>query len=149
MRVLVRGDPPELEQAYLAPAFSNETTANAVYLRYDRNMDTPVAPPPSAFSVTVDGDPVAVTGTNFIGNVLKLTMERAVGHRVREVTVNYTRPARNPVQTIAGGLAAELTGHPVENRIPSSGPGNGGASGMELFFATMTVGRDGGNARAG
>ena len=95
------------------------------YLRPD-GPDHSLAPPASAFAVRVDGFPVAVTQTRINGEFLQLRLDATVGHRVRQVTVSYTPPSTNPVQSIQGGLAAALTDIPVDINIRPSGPGTGG-----------------------
>ena len=148
LRVLRRDVPPTLVSAVVAPRGASPT-ADTVYLRYDRALrpdgpdpGNPLAPPPAAFSVAVDGSPVTVTSAQINGNTVALRLAEAFGHRVRRVTVSYAPPSVNPVQTTRAGLARALTDHPVEIRIPPSGPGTGGADGTLLLDGLMTVGYD-------
>ena len=146
---LVIGDvPPTLVSAVVAPRGASPT-ADTVYLRYDRALrpdgpdpGNPLAPPAEAFSVAVDGTPVTVTSAQINGNTVALRLAESFGHRVRRATVSYTPPSVNPVQTTRAGLARALTDHPLEIRIPPSGPGTGGATGKELLDAVMTLGYD-------
>ena len=128
----------------------NDVVLNYLALRPDGpDPGNPLAPPASAFSVAVDGSPVTVTSAQINGNTVALRLAEAFGHRVRRATVSYAPPSVNPVQTTRGGLARALTDHPLEIRIPPSGPGTGGADGKELLDAVMTLGYDALNKRAG
>ena len=156
LRVLRRGPPPRLVRATVAPRGANGTV-DTVYLQYDRGLrpdgpddrGNPWGPPASAFSVTVNGSPVAVTGTDIVAEYVDLRLARALGPGERQVAVSYTPPATNPVQTSIGGLALALTDLPVEITIPLFRPGTGGRSGRELLRASMTVGYDSGERWAG
>lgn len=126
-------------------AWRNDT----VYLEFDRGLQpdgpdpgNPLAPSPSAFSVTVDQLPATVTRTQINGQWVQLILEDTEMHHRSEVTVSYTPPSTNPVQGATGGLAAGFAADEVavENLIAPSGPGTGGLQGREVFYALMRVG---------
>ena len=151
LRVLRRGPPPRLVRATVSPrSVTDGRIVDSVYLQYDRALrpegpgdrGDPLAPPPGAFAVTVNGSPVAVTDTAINGEYLTLRLARALGPGERQVAVSYTPPATNPVQTSIGGLALALTDLPVEIDITPFRPGTGGRTGTELLRASMTVQRD-------
>ena len=125
---LARGRPPSLLWALIAP-HGSRGTLDRVTLKYDKILrpdgpdpDNPLAPPASAFSVEVEGEPVPVTRTQINAEFLQLRLARELSPQEQQVTVSYTRPATNPVQTNIGGLAFDFTDYPVEvSRAPTTG----------------------------
>ena len=125
---LARGRPPNLLWALIAP-HGRSGTLDRVTLKYDKILrpdgpdpDNPLAPPASAFSVEVEGEPVPVTRTQINAEYLQLRLARELSPQEQQVTVSYTRPATNPVQTNIGGLAFDFTDYPVDvSRVPTTG----------------------------
>ena len=100
---------------------SATTTALALGLTYDENLDADSEPAPSAFTVTVDGASRTVTGVSVGDTRVLLTLAPAV--RAGEtVTVSYTVPAMNPLQDEAGNPAAAFADHPVTNEVSATAP---------------------------
>ena len=100
---------------------SATTTALALALTYDENLDADSEPAPSAFSVTVDGASRAVTGVSVGDTKVLLTLAPAV--RAGEtVTVSYTVPAMNPLRDEARNPAASFADHPVTNETSATAP---------------------------
>ena len=100
---------------------SATTTALALGLTFDEDLDTDSEPALSAFTVTVDGAPRAVTGVSASSTNVFLTLASAV--RAGEtVTVSYTVPAMNPLQDEASNPAASFADHPVTNEVPATAP---------------------------
>ena len=136
--VLRKGPAPELERAFVR--------GNELILQYDLELK-PAGPggrgrpPENAFTVTVDGNERAVTGTRINGRFVTLTLPGAVSHRSR-ATVSYTVPDMNPLQTATEGLAPPFAELRAANRTPPAGPGTGERNGRELFYTVMTVGED-------
>ena len=98
---------------------SATTTALALGLTYDENLDASSEPAPSAFAVTVDGASRAVTGVALDETKVLLTLAPAV--RAGEtVTVSYTVPAMNPLRDEASNPAAAFSDHPVTNIVPAT-----------------------------
>ena len=124
---LARGRPPSLLWALIAP-HGSRGTLDRVTLKYDKILrpdgpdpDNPLAPPASAFLVEVEGGPVPVTGTQINAEYLQLRLARELTSQEQQVTVSYTRPATNPVQTNIGGLAFDFTDYPVDvSRAPTT-----------------------------
>ena len=100
---------------------SATTTALALALIYDENLDAGSEPAPSAFTVTVPGRRLAVTGVSASSTKVLLTLAPAVraGDLVR---VSYTVPAMNPLRDEASNPAASFAGHPVTNEVPATAP---------------------------
>ena len=100
---------------------SATTTALALALIYDENLDASSEPAPSAFTVTVDGASRAVTGVSVDETKVLLTLAPAV--RAGEtVTVSYTVPGTDPLRDEARNPAAAFADHPVTNETPATAP---------------------------
>ena len=99
---------------------SATTTALALGLTYDENLDADSEPGPSAFTVTVDGASRAVTGVS-VGTKALLTLASAV-RAGDTVTVSYTVPAMNPLRDEASNPAASFADHPVTNETSATAP---------------------------
>ncbi len=78
-------------------------------------------PATSAFAVTVNSATRAVSSVAISGTKVNLTLASAVAAG-DVITVAYTRPSTNPIQTPSGGLAASLTAQPVTNQISVPAP---------------------------
>ena len=100
---------------------SATTTALALGLTYDENLDAGSEPAPSAFTVTVDGAFRAVTGVSVGDTKVLLTLAPAV-RAVDLVRVSYTVPAMNPLRDEARNPAAFFSDHPVTNEVPATVP---------------------------
>ena len=100
---------------------SATTTALALALTYDEDLDGGSEPAPSAFTVTVDGASRGVTGVSVGDTKVLLTLASAV--RAGEtVTVSYTVPGTDPLRDEAGNPAAAFSDHPVTNEVPATAP---------------------------
>ena len=75
-----------------------------------------VLPAGTAFTVMVNGVRRTVSSVSVSGNSVSLTLSSAIiGGDV--VTVAYTRPSTNPLQSVLGGFAASLSALPVTNNV--------------------------------
>ena len=100
---------------------SATTTALELKLTYDEALDADSEPAPSAFTVTVPGRRLAVTGVSASSTNVFLTLASAV--RAGEtVTVSYTVPTMNPLRDEASNPAAAFSDHPVTNEVPATAP---------------------------
>jgi uncharacterized repeat protein (TIGR02059 family) len=75
-----------------------------------------IIPDVSAFAVTVAGATRTVSSVTISDKLVKLTLSSAV-KKGEAVTVAYTKPATNPLQTSEGGQAASLAAQPVTNNV--------------------------------
>ena len=98
---------------FLTAAVDTTSDDKALVMTYDEPLDTGSVPAGSAFSVTVgtataaNPDAVAVSG-----RTVTLTLAAAVGAS-DTVTLDYTKPASNPVQDVHGNDAATFSGQAV------------------------------------
>jgi len=78
-----------------------------------------VVPPPSAFNVQVNSTTRALNSVAIVGGDVQLTLaSAAVSSDI--VTVSYTKPAINPLQTPSGGEAASNSNQLVTNNLITS-----------------------------
>lgn len=102
-----------------APVFTGSSVENAspsrIVLTYNSTLAN-IVPPASAFKVNVSStsrtvSSVSISGTNVI---LNLASQVSYGD---VITVSYTKPSSNPIQTPEGGQAASLSTQTVKNNL--------------------------------
>ena len=80
-----------------------------------------IVPANTAFTVQVNGINSSVTSVAISGKIVQLTLASAVVFG-DIVTVAYTKPASNPLQTALGGVAASISAKTVTNNCISVVP---------------------------
>ena len=109
----------------IAPVFSSASIENATPARVDITYNLTLAnivPAASAFAVRVNAVSRTVASVAISGTRVQLTLASPVVYG-DVVTVAYTKPAANPLQTTAGGQAASLSAQNVTNNvIPENQP---------------------------
>jgi len=101
------------------PTYVSSVVENAVPARIDVTFNLTLAniiPASSAFTVLVNGSVRAVSSVSLSGTKVLLTLASPVVYG-NTVTVAYTKPASNPIQTAAGGQAASFTAKSVTNNV--------------------------------
>jgi len=106
-----------------------EATPNIIEITYNLSMAN-IVPAVSAFNIQVNSINRALNSVTIVGVAVKLTLVSPVvlGDIV---TVSYTKPATNPLQTTSGGLAANISTQlvttnlitvisPEENPVPAN-----------------------------
>jgi uncharacterized repeat protein (TIGR02059 family) len=104
------------------PVFSTATVENTTPTLLQMNYDLALAsivPASSAFSVKVNSIAVTPTSVAVSGTSVKLTLASAIKYG-DILTVSYTKPASNPLQTTAGGQAIALSAKSVINNLINS-----------------------------
>ena len=81
---------------------------------------TNIVPATSAFAVLVNAVARTVNSVAIVGGKVQLTLASAIIYN-DVVTVAYTKPATNPKQTTAGGLAISITAQSVTNNVVGIG----------------------------
>ncbi len=108
-----------------APVFSSASVENATPARVDMTYNMTLAnivPTTSAFTVRINNVVRTVSAVAISGTKVLLTIASPVVYG-DVVTVAYTKPAANPLQTTAGGQAASLSAQNVTNNvIPENQP---------------------------
>jgi uncharacterized repeat protein (TIGR02059 family) len=94
-------------------SFVENATPAILEMTYDLTLANMV-PAASAFNVQVNSVSRTVNSVAIVGGKVQLTLSSEVVFG-DIVTVDYTRPAGNPLQTSSGGLAASISGQSVTN----------------------------------
>ena len=111
------GVPPEL--VYVSSVIQNNTPS-ILEMTYNLSMAN-IVPAPSTFTVIVNSIPRAVSSVSVSGTTVLLTLSSPVGYG-SVVTVAYTRPSINPLQTTSGNQAASITNQAVTNNVVAANP---------------------------
>jgi uncharacterized repeat protein (TIGR02059 family) len=97
--------------APVVPVYQSSTVANAtptlLEMTYNQTLAN-IVPATSAFSVLVNSAARSVSAVAISGTKVQLTLASAIKYG-DIVTVVYTKPATNPLQTTAGGLAVSIS----------------------------------------
>lgn len=123
--------------------YVSSSTENATPSRIDMTFNLTLAnivPPTSAFSVTVNGSARSVNSVSISGTKVLLILASPIAYG-DVVTITYSKPASNPLQTVSGGQAASFTAKSVTNNVAavipvyvSSGVENATPARIDLTF---------------
>jgi len=107
-----------------APVYSSSvienTTPSILTMTYNLSLAS-IVPATSAFSVLVNSAGRTVSSVAIVGGKAQLTLASpVVGGDV--VTVSYTVPSTNPLQTTSGGKAASISSKSVTNNVSAIVP---------------------------
>jgi uncharacterized repeat protein (TIGR02059 family) len=101
------------------PAFTSAAVENATpsLLEMTYNMTLAnIIPASSVFSVLVNSIARTVNSVSISGSNVLLTLASAIKFG-DIITVSYTKPANNPLQTVTGGQAASISAKSITNNI--------------------------------
>ncbi|HPR74056.1 MAG TPA: SwmB domain-containing protein [Bacteroidales bacterium] len=101
------------------PVYISSVIQNATPLRLEMTYNLTLAnivPATTAFSVKVNNVSRSVSAVAISGTKVMLTLASPVIYG-DVITVAYTKPASNPIQTAAGGQAASITAQNVTNNV--------------------------------
>ncbi len=110
----VAAPPAPAVPAYVSSAIEN-AAPSIIEMTYNLTLAN-IVPAVSAFSVQVNSAARSVSSVSISGTKVLLTLSSPVAYG-NTVTVAYTKPSANPIQTSAGGQAASLTSQTVTNRV--------------------------------
>jgi uncharacterized repeat protein (TIGR02059 family) len=105
--------------AYVSSAIAN-ATPSVLEMTYNLTLAN-IVPSASAFSVMVNSAARTVSSVSISGTKVLLTLSSPVAYG-NVVTVAYTKPTTNPLQTTSGGQAASITAQPVTNNVAAAIP---------------------------
>jgi uncharacterized repeat protein (TIGR02059 family) len=101
------------------PAYQSSVVANVTPSVLDMTFSLSLAnivPATSAFSVTVNSIARSINSVTISGTNVSLTLSTPVVYG-DVVTVSYTKPGSNPIQTPSGGQASSFTAQIVTNSV--------------------------------
>jgi uncharacterized repeat protein (TIGR02059 family) len=101
------------------PKYSGSVINNATPARLEMTFSLALAnilPATSTFNVKVNGTSRTVSAVTVSGTKVTLTLASPVAHG-DAVTIAYTKPSTNPLQTTAGGQAESFSAQSVTNKI--------------------------------
>jgi uncharacterized repeat protein (TIGR02059 family) len=104
---------------YVSSAIGN-STPSLLEMTYNMTL-ADVIPGTSAFSVRVNSVTRTVNAVTVSASKVLLTLASPIVSGDL-VTISYTKPSDNPLQTAAGGLAANIVSQPVVNNLRSVAP---------------------------
>ena len=100
------------------PVYQNSVVENAtpslLEMTYNLNLNNSVVPSTSSFNILVNSVAKTVSSFAISGNKVQLTLASAIKSG-DIITVSYTKPASNPLQTSLGGQAITISAQPVVN----------------------------------
>jgi uncharacterized repeat protein (TIGR02059 family) len=103
----------------LSPVFVSSSIENAsptiLEMKYDLALAN-IVPSLTAFSVIVNSAARTVNSVAVSGTKVQLTLSTPVVYN-DNISVSYTKPASNPLQNPAGGLAATFSARAVTNNV--------------------------------
>ncbi len=105
---------PPASPVYVSSAIEN-ATPSVLEMTYSLALAN-IVPAASAFSVQVNSSARSVSSVSISGTKVLLTLSSPVAGG-NTVTVAYTAPSSNPLQTAAGGKAVSITARSVTNRV--------------------------------
>jgi uncharacterized repeat protein (TIGR02059 family) len=97
------------------------STPSLLEIGYNLNLDNQVVPATSSFGVSVNSVTRTINSVYISGNTVQLTLASAVKFGDL-VTVSYTKPVNNPLQTYTGGEAVGFSAFTVTNNCISNIP---------------------------
>jgi len=102
--------------AYLSSAVQN-ATPSIIEITYSQSL-TNIVPPNSAFNVQINSIATSINTVTVSGTKVQLTIAGAIKFG-DIVTVTYTKPAINPLQSATGAEATSISGKLITNNILS------------------------------
>jgi uncharacterized repeat protein (TIGR02059 family) len=109
--------PLQVIPVYLAATVSN-ATPTILEMTYDIQLGA-IIPAVSSFNVLVNSVARTVNAVTISGTKVQLTLASAIKFG-DVVTVTYTKPATNPLQSTTGGLAAAVSAKSVSNNLANT-----------------------------
>ena len=104
----------------VAPVYQSSVVQNAtpsvLEMTFDLTLNNAVLPAASSFTVLVNTVVRTVSSVAISGNKVQLTLASAIKFG-DVVTIAYTKPAANQIQSTAGGQTINITAQPVINSI--------------------------------
>jgi len=110
----IAAPPPPPAPVYVSSVVEN-TAPSVIEITYNLALAN-IVPAVSAFTVQVNSTTRSISTVSVSGTKVLLSLAIPVAYG-NTVTVAYTKPSTNPLQTAAGGQAATISAQSVTNRI--------------------------------
>jgi hypothetical protein len=111
---------PGKRQSSSAPVIpelvSAVSTSEDIYLTFNQEMDETSVPALSCFIVKINGSIAQINEVAYYNHLLDLWLGTTLVYG-DIVTVSYTQPETNPLQSLTGGKVASFVDYPVTNNI--------------------------------
>jgi uncharacterized repeat protein (TIGR02059 family) len=98
---------------YISSAIQN-AAPGILEMTYDINLNSNIIPAISSFNVLVNSQARGINSLSISGNKVLLSLLSAVKFG-DNVTVSYTKPATNPLQTLSGAASVSISARQVTN----------------------------------
>jgi len=95
-----------------------DATPSLLSLIYDLTLSSSIVPPPSSFSLIVNGVSRTISSVSISGNKAQLSMATSIKYG-DVITISYTKPTTNPIQSTTGGIAANISTRTATNNLAS------------------------------
>ena len=105
---------------YISAVIEN-ATPSLLAMTYDLSLNNLIVPAASSYNILVNSVASTVNTVAISGSTVQLTLASAV-KQGDIISVSYTKPAANPLQTTAGGAAADIIAKSVTNNSVSNLP---------------------------
>lgn len=106
------------------PVYSGSVVENAspsvIVITFDLALAS-IVPASSAFNVQVNSVSRTVSAVSVNGTKVQLTLASSVAY-ADVITVSYTKPSTNPLQSASGGIVASISSKPVTNNCNPVAP---------------------------
>lgn len=107
---------------YLSSAIQN-TSPGILEMTYDLNLNNVIIPAVSSFNALVNSQVRVINSVSISGNKVQLNLISAVKFG-DIITVSYTKPATNPLQTVSGAAAVSFSFRQVTNNCTDPSKSN-------------------------
>ncbi|MBN1186535.1 MAG: right-handed parallel beta-helix repeat-containing protein [Bacteroidales bacterium] len=108
----------------VTPIFVSAVVENATPTIIEMNYNLSLAniiPATSAFSLIVNSSTRSIGSVSIVSGKVRLTLPSPLSYG-DIITISYSKPSTNPLQTSSGGQAASISGKPVTNNINPAVP---------------------------
>jgi hypothetical protein len=109
----------------IPPVFSSAVVENVtpslLEMTYDLTLNNLIVPAGSAFNILVNSISRSTNSVAISGNKVQLTLASPVVYGDM-ITIDYTKPSTNPLQSTSGGIAASISNQTVDNNCSNIAP---------------------------
>ena len=108
--------PPVTPSPVIGTSVVQNATPSLLEMTYDLALSTTIIPAASAYTVLVNGVAATVSTVAITGSKVQLTLSTAIKYS-DIILVSYAKPATNPLQSTAGGIAITFSSRAITNNL--------------------------------